>query len=130
MQRQKPSDKVAGSHKATDMSYNEQSGGLKVVGPILGVLKRLFAISGTQALVEPCQSGAILAIYNPTATTAWLTVSETAAAPAVPAIGEASSIALRPNDYTVLAMTPATTQIRCSEATAVCYLVVDDSYLR
>lgn len=130
MQRQKPADKVAGSHKATDTSYNEQSGGLKVVGPILGVLKRLFSINGVQPLVSPCQPGAVLAIYNPTVTTAWLSISETGSAPPVPTIAEPSSIALRPNDYTILAMTPETTQIRCSEATAVCYLVMDDSYVQ
>jgi len=129
-ERSKDSDKTRGMHKAQDNAYNEQAGGFKQVGPIIGLLKRLYQFDAIKTLVEPCRRGAIIAIYNPTALTAWLTISETVADPAAPAIGEVTSIALKPNDYTILAMPEAATKIRCSEATAIAYLVMDDSTIR
>ncbi len=129
-ERQKEGSNAKGPNKALDNSYNEQSGGLKVVGPIVGQLTRLFVLDAVKSLAAPFKNGGVLAIYNPTANTAWLTVSTTAADPAAPSASEASSIALKPNDYTHLAMPENATKVRCDTATAVCYLVEDDSFIR
>jgi len=128
--RQKDTEKTYGQHKATDIAFNEQSGGLKVVGPILGRLIRLTTATGAaQDLPEPARSGAVIAFYNPTAAALWLTISTTAADPEVPAVGEANSIALKPNDYTILAMPEGTTKIRATSG-AIVYLVEDSSTIR
>ena len=129
-ERSKDSANTRGMHKAQDNAYNEQAGGFKQVGPIVGLLTRLYQISAIKTLEAPCRRGCVIAFYNPTSTTAWLTISETATDPAAPAIGEATSIALKPNDYTILAMPEDATKIRCSETTAIAYLVVDDSTIR
>ncbi len=129
-QRNKDTDKVRGTHKAADMSYNEQSGGSKVVGPILGLLTRLSTFSVSPApLPAPFVNGGVIAFYNPTAATAWLSISKTAIAPPAPGAAEPSSIALKPNDYTILAMPDGATQVACDVATVVIYFVEDDSYI-
>ena len=129
-ERSNSSRDARGMNKALDVSYNEQSGGLKVVGPIMGQLKRLFVVSAVMAISEPAKSGAVIGFYNPTATTAWLTISETAIDPAIPSAVEPNSIALRPNDYTFLAMPYRASKVRSSEPTVVAYLMLDDSSIK
>lgn len=128
--RNKVTDKVRGTHKAADISYNEQAGGMKQVGPILGLLTRLGTFSISPApLAPPFVNGGVIAFYNPTANTAWLSTSITAAPPPVPSAIESSSIALKPNDYTVLALPDGATQVACDVATVVMYFMEDDSLI-
>lgn len=119
-----------GMNKAMDVAYNEQAGGLKVVGPILGLIKRMFLLDIIRDVDAPMKPGAVMAFYNPTAITAWLTISETAIDPAAPASAEPSSIALKPNDYTILALPQKATKLRSSDLTVVAYLMLDDSMIR
>lgn len=128
-QRDKDTSKARGMHKAQDIAYNEQAGGFKQVGPILGQLKRLYTIDTEQALTEITKSGSIIAFYNPTSSTAWLILKEGAGPIGTPSALEASSIALKPNDYTVLALNEKVTSM-ISDAAVVAYLVQDDSVLK
>ena len=126
-ERSNQSRGTRGMHKAMDVSYNEQAGGLKVVGPVVGKLKRLFA--GSSDLLEPYKPGGVVAFYNPTGATAWLTIGEAGAAPAAPGAAQADSIALKPNDYTILAMPKDASAVNCDVNTVVAYLVEDDSVI-
>jgi hypothetical protein len=127
-ERRKNSSKVRGLHKAADIAYNEQAGGLKVVGPILGKIKRLFAtgITTDNPLPAGVTSGAVIAFYNPNATTAWLILHEGAGPTGTPSDTEATSIALKPNDYTVLALSSSVSIIK-TDVNVIAYLVEDDS---
>lgn len=130
-ERSKLSDNLRGSHRALDISYNEQAGGLKVLSGMLGVMKRLFAFTvANNALPEPYKPGGVIAIFNPTASVAWVAITENGTAPPLPAAAEPSSIGIKPNDYTILAMPEKATNIACSEATAVAYLLIDDSFIK
>ena len=129
-QRQKDSSKARGLHKAADISYNEQAGGLKAVGPILGKLKRLFTVDAQKSLPAGVTSGSIIAFYNPTATTAWLILHDAAGAAPTPAATQADSIALKPNDYTVLALGKDVNSVITDVTTVVAFLIEDDSILK
>ena len=130
-ERQKDSEHVRGLHKSSDNTYNEQAGGVKVVGPIAGDLRRLFKFGATaEPLTEPVRPGSVIAFYNNSATTTWLSIGLGAVAPAVPADTEPSSIALKPNDYTILALPPDATTLRSSSTNVIAYWVNDDSYIR
>jgi len=119
-----------GMHKAIDVAYNEQSGGIKMTGGILGLLKRLFVLDAIKDLGAPVTPGSIIAFYNSSTSTAWVTVSETAVDPAAPSASEPNSIALRPSDYTLLALPQKATKLRSSDTSVVAYLMVDDSAIR
>ena len=127
-ERQKNSSKVRGLHKASDIAYNEQAGGMKQVGPIVGLLKRLFAtgVAVDNSLPPGVKSGALIAFYNYSATTVWLILHEGAGPTGTPSATEATSIALKPNDYTTLALGEKTSIIKTS-ADVIAYLVEDDS---
>lgn len=129
-QRQKDSSKTRGLHKAADISYNEQAGGLKQVGPILGKLKRLFTVDAKKDLPAGAKSGSVIAFYNPTAATAWLILHNEAGAPPTPAAGQEDSIALKPNDYTVLALGKDVNSVISDVTTVVAFLIEDDSVLK
>lgn len=128
-ERQKPTEKVKGMHKAADLAFNEQAGALKVLGGILGELQRLFSFDvAAKNLVEPFKNADLIAFYNDGATTAWLTTGDNDTA--APAATSANGIALKPNDYTILAMPDGTTNLNCSVTTVVAYLVKDDTFYR
>ena len=117
-----------GLHKAANETYNEQSGTQKVLGPVLGVLTRLFSFSSSpQALTQPFANGGLIALYNPTASTAWLTIGTGGTAPATPSAS--TGIALRPNDYTIIGTPDKTARLACDVATVVAYVVEDNSYI-
>ena len=123
--RSKPSDNVTGGTRALDMSYNEQSGGLKVVGPIIGQLTNKGAAPVAATGINAPNS-AIFAFYNNSGSTEFV---QTAAAAA--SLGSAPSattgIALRPNDYTHVVIPDGHSFIRSSSASVIMYLVEDDS---
>lgn len=123
-QRQKDTGKTQGT-KANDISYNEQAGGLKVVGPIVGCLHRLLEGMSDSSFPAPFRNGGVVAFYNPTAATEWITVSTSTAAPVAPS--SLTGIALKPNDYTILAMPDGATKVSASNAAIIAYLVKDDS---
>jgi hypothetical protein len=75
----------------------------------------------------PFVNGGVIAFYNPTGATAWLSISKSASPPPAPSAAEPSSIALKPNDYTILAMPDGATRIACDVATVIVYLMEDDS---
>jgi hypothetical protein len=117
-----------GLHKAANVTYNEQSGSQKVLGPVLGVLTRIFSFSSSPAgLPAPFANGGLIALYNPTANTAWLTIGVGATAPATPSA--TTGIALRPNDYTIIGTPNQTSRLACDVATVVAYVIEDDSYI-
>jgi hypothetical protein len=104
---------------ALDDSFNQQGGGFKVIGPILGNPKILGALSAAVGV----DLGSIVAVYNNSAATAWAAIGPTSAV-AVPT-GGANGIALKPNDYTIIAMYNSN-YIVCSAATCFGYLINDD----
>jgi hypothetical protein len=117
-----------GLHKAANVTYNEQTGSQKVLGPVLGVLTRMFSFSSSPAgLPAPFANGGLIALYNPTASTAWLTIGVGATAPATPSAS--TGIALRPNDYTIIGTPNQTSRLACDVATVVAYVIEDDSYI-
>ena len=123
--RSKPSDSVVGGTRATDMSYNEQSGGLKVVGPIVGQLtnKGAAPVAATELAVP---NGAIMAFFNNSATVQFIQTAATAAELASAPLAT-TGVCLRPNDYTHVAIPDRHSFIRSSAATTIMYLVEDDS---
>lgn len=124
--RRKNSDKVRGVAKISDIVYNEQAGGNKVVGPILGQLTHLGVLDGTGAAF-PQGKGAIIAFYNASGVTAFIR-TDTAGGGAVPTI--ADGIALKPDDYTMLTFENDQRFIRSSAADIVMYRIEDDSEIR
>ena len=128
-ERQKPTEKVKGMHKAADLAFNEQAGAFKFLGGIMGDLLRMFVFDvAAKDLPEPFKNGGLVAFYNDGAVTAWLTTGDNTAA--APAASSANGIALKPNDYTILAMPDGTTNVNCNVSTVVAYLVQDDTYYR
>jgi hypothetical protein len=102
-----------------DNSFNQQGGGFKVVGPILGNPKILGSL-GTAVGVD---LGSLVAVFNNSAAVAWAAIgpNNAVAAPA----GGANGIALPPYAYTTIAMFDSN-YIICSAATCFGYLIKDD----
>lgn len=123
--RSKPSDNLNGGTKALDMAYNEQSGGLKVVGPIVGQLTNKGAVPVAATGID-APNASIFAFFNNGATVQFIqtaaTTAELGAAPIA-----TTGICLRPNDYTHVAIPDGHSFIRSSSAAVIMYLMVDDS---
>lgn len=119
--RQKPTDKIRGIAAISDIAYNEQAGANKIVGPIVGKL-RILGAANTLKKIDP---GATVAFYNNSATTAWVAIGQDATPPSAPT-GGADGIALKPNDYTILALGNNNCFI-ANAATVFAYEVEDDS---
>lgn len=104
---------------ALDLAYDQYSSALRMQGPILGKVLIMGALNTAKS---PSKHGALIAVYNNSATTAWAkTGDSTVTAPA----GGTDGIALKPNDYTILAM-GTDTHIITSTATCFGYEIVDD----
>ena len=122
MAREKVGNDVKGANRATDIAYNDWAGAAKVLGPLQGVLSILGALN---AGVSVAQLGATIAVYNNSATTAFVALyPQTGAAPT----GGANGIALPPFAYTYVCM-GANQFIIASAATVFGYQVIDESYL-
>jgi hypothetical protein len=122
MAREKVGNDIKGANRATDMSYNDWAGALKVLGPVQGVFKILGALD---AGVQTPQFGATVAVYNNSTTTAFVAVyPQTGAAPT----GGANGIAVPPNSYIYVSM-GANQFIIANAATCFGYQVIDESYL-
>lgn len=124
--RIKNSDKVRGVAKIADIVYNEQSGGNKVTGPIMGQLTFRQQMSGASEAF-PQGKGSIVAFYNDGIATVWI-LTDTAAIAAIPSI--ANAIALKPQDYTIMTFDNDQRFIRCSSANVAMYIIEDDSEIR
>lgn len=124
-QRNKPSDRVSGSHKVLDVSYNEQSGAVKVLGPIVGELTNLGA-APVAATALSIPNASVMAFYNNSASTGFIQTAATAAELSAAPIA-ATGICLRPNDYTHVAIPDGHSFIRGSAITVIMYLVEDYS---
>lgn len=103
--------------------YNDQAGAQKVLGPIIGALKRLPDAVTAQELDH---GGKIIAVYNNSASVAWLTSADKKANVVAPT--SVNGIALRPNDYTHVAL-GADRAFQVSASTAICYEVIDDTFI-
>jgi hypothetical protein len=104
---------------ALDDSFNQQGGGFKVIGPILGNPKILGALNAAVGV----DLGSLVAVFNDSSTVAWAAIGPNNSV-AVPS-GGANGIALKPNDYTIIAMYNSN-YIVCSAATCFGYLLNDD----
>jgi len=102
-----------------DYAYDAASSAFRMQGPILG---KVLILGALNAGAKPSKLGALIAVYNNSATTAWAkTGDDTVTAPT----GGADGIALKPNDYTIIAM-GADVKIITSTATCFGYEIVDD----
>jgi len=125
--RNKPTNKIRGI-KATDITYNEQSGSQKVLGPIVGQLTNLGQVpAASTPMNHSIQNGDLIALYNTNATTAFF-AAENAAIPAAPTA--ATGICLRPNDYTIIALKDGDAFFRASGAGVIAYIVEDYSFIQ
>jgi hypothetical protein len=117
--RTKASADVVGT-KAIDLSYNDVSGAVKQLGPIIGKLKYIGALS-TAKYVE---QGKLMAVYNTAATTGFIgmSVNPGMAAPTDPTNG----FPCRPLDYTIFA-TGSDTILIGSAGTLFAYEILDES---
>jgi hypothetical protein len=115
-------ERMAGASDVLPNSYNMYAGGLKVVGPIAGLLTRIGAATVAKQFDD---AGLIVAIYNDSATTAWAILGDDlAAVAAVPS--SANGIALKPYDYTYLALG----EFKAYKASGgYAYLLEDDTYV-
>jgi hypothetical protein len=104
---------------ATEFSFNQQSGAMKQLGPILGNVSILGPLNAAVGV----DLGSLVAIFNDSSTVAWAAMGTTASVAAP--TGGANGIALRPNDYTILALYN-NNYIICSTATCFGYLINDD----
>jgi len=104
---------------ATEGSFNQHSGAMKQLGPILGYPTILGALNAAVGV----ELGSIVAVYNNSATTAWAKLGTTNAVTAP--TGGADGIALKPMDYTLIAVY-TNNYIICSAATCFGYLINDD----
>jgi hypothetical protein len=123
-QRMKRTDNIRGASTAADNSYNEDAGGMKQVGPILGYLINIPASANTA--VNLPDRGTTVAFYNNSASIAYAAfgIDNTLANPASFATG----IPLSPNAWTVLAAGP-NVFFKVSAATVGAFLLSDDTYL-
>jgi hypothetical protein len=117
--RSKASNNRYSGHDATDYSFNQYAGGLKVVGPILGHVQVLGA-ANTLLRVE---AGSLIALYNSTGTTAFAKIGDPATLTAP--TGGADGVCLKPNDYTIISVGP-NQGIIANVNTVFAYLIVDD----
>jgi hypothetical protein len=118
--RSKASKDMYGGSVANDYAFNQQAGAIKTLGPILGNVSILGALSA--AVDSTKAGGALIAVYNNSASTAFAkTGSSSVTAPTSGADG----ICLPPNAYTIIAL-GSDTHIRCSAATCFGYLIQDD----
>ena len=117
--RTKASEDVVGP-KAIDLTYNDLAGAQKVMGPIIGKLKYIGALSSAQRL----EQGKLVAVYNNAAAAGFITMGDplTIVAPSSPSTG----IPCAPNSYTIFAM-GSDTGIIGSAATLFAYEVCDES---
>jgi hypothetical protein len=117
--RQKPSSKVGGIAKAADMTYNEDAGATKVLGPILGKLL-IIGPASPQVAIDP---GSTVAFFNSNTVVHYVKIGTgTLSAPSSPANG----IPLPVGVYTVLAMGKDNAFLSDS-ALVFAYQVVDDT---
>lgn len=117
--RSKSSNNRYSGHDATDYSFNQYAGGLKVVGPIVGYLQVL----GAANTLKRVETGSVIALYNNSGTAAFVKIGDPATLTAP--TGGADGICLKPNDYTIISVGPNQGLI-ASAATVFAYLVVDD----
>lgn len=125
--RNKPTEKIRGV-KATDITYNEQAGAVKVLGPILGSLINLGAAPvASTAFTSPVKNGSILAFFNNSGSVAFIQTSDAAIAAAPIAT---TGICLPPYAYTFIALKDRDAFIRSSSADVIMYYVEDYSFIQ
>lgn len=97
--RQKPSDRVRGGSAALDVSYNEQAGAFKTLSHIVGELTPLGdALAGA---LNCTKTGALVALFA----VGGISYVSTGPTNAVVAPTDGSTgVALRADDYTIIAM--------------------------
>ena len=120
--RAKPTNKVRGI-QAQDISYNEQTGTVKVLGPVLGMLTHKGRLAAASAQI-PVYRGALLALYNLSGNTVFVKTGE-AAIGAAPDADD--GICLPPHQYTVIVIPYEHSFIRSSSTDVIAYLIEDDS---
>jgi hypothetical protein len=98
MKRSKASQDRVGS-TATDYSFNQESGALKTLGPILGKVSIMGALNAAKAASK---MGRLIAVYNNSSSVAWAKTGPNSSVTAP--TGGADGIALTPNAYTIIAM--------------------------
>jgi hypothetical protein len=123
--RQKPTDKVIG-YTAQDLSYNDQAGAMKVLGPVMGVLTNLGA-APTASTAMTFSNGSLIALYNTDTATQFIQTSDTAIGSAPLAT---TGICLPPAQYTIIAIPAGHNFIRSSSAAVIMYLIADDTILQ
>lgn len=105
---------------ATDYAFNQESGAVKQLGPILGKVTIMGALNTAK---QASKMGRLIAVYNNSGSTAF---AKTGADGTVTApTGGTDGICLRPNDYTVIAM-GTDLYIICNAATCFGYEIVDE----
>ena len=119
-----------GANDIASMVANARAGANKVlpVGPQLRTPAGATQVQGFTANTAalPLPPGTSLALFNNSATVAWVTMNKAADGALVAPTGIANAIPLKPNDWTYLNM-GENDQIQTSAATVGCYIIEDDT---
>lgn len=117
--RTKASADVAGS-KSLDLAYNDRAGAYKQLGPILGKLKFIGALTTAQNV----QQGKLVAVYNNAGAAGFIKMGDPTSI--VAPTGPTNGFPCPPNAYTIFAM-GEDTGIIGSAATLFAYEILDES---
>ena len=119
--RNRPGPSVIGAQKAMDMAYNDESGGLKVVGQILGDLQPIGAISA----IQKTEQGKTIALFNSDTAIHWVKFGD--ASVAAPT-GFADGLPVPPGQYSFFSV-GRNCGFRSDSALVFAYVLQDDTTL-
>lgn len=119
------SEKMSGISNIPANTYNDQAGAIKQLGPIVGKLIYVGSVSTER---EFDTGGKIIAFYNNSGSTLWVLTGAKASDLTALTPSASNAIALRPNDYTHIAL-GTDRAVKASSANALAYIVEDDSFI-